>query len=127
MKSASRILKKAENGMRNHSSKNRNDIAGQSLDIELHVFLGDTSVQILQKLKVFMLETGHDPGSFQTGLFCESMFDDITNWESPNVQTKCLSQAEEVCGQDQKTLAKKKTDHLTNMLTEDGIISRFVW
>ena len=70
------------------------------------------------------------------------MFDDITNWERPNVRTKCLSQAEEVgndgarlrpgylwfCGQDHKTLGKTtKTDHLTNMLTEYGMVSRFVW
>ena len=40
-KSASRILKKkAEDGMQTHSCKDRNGNVGQSVDIELHVFLG---------------------------------------------------------------------------------------
>ena len=37
--------------MKSSSCKNINDIAAQSIDIEWDVSLGDTSVQILQKLK----------------------------------------------------------------------------
>ena len=60
--------KKAETVMRNYSCKSRIDIAGESIDIEWHVCLGDTSVQILQKLPGFMSETGHALES-QTRLF----------------------------------------------------------
>ena len=43
--------KKAEDCMKSDSCKNRNDIAVESIDIEWHVCLGDTSVQIVRKLK----------------------------------------------------------------------------
>ena len=47
--------------MKTDKSQNRNNIAGQSIDIELHVCPGDTLVQILHKLQEFMSETGHEP------------------------------------------------------------------
>ena len=50
--------------MRSNSCKNTNDTASQSIDIESHVCLGDTSAQILQKFKSFMSETGHERESF---------------------------------------------------------------
>ena len=123
--------------LESNSCKNRNDFAGQSIGMEWHVCLGDTSVQLLHKLKVFMLETGHEPESFPDRIIVASMFNDVTNWESPQVQTPCLSQAEEVANyackiQMWSRIGKRlgnttKTDQLTNMLTEDGTTSRFVW
>ena len=71
--------KKAEAVMKSNSCKNRKDIAGQSIDIEWHVCLGDTSVQILQQLKAFMLETGHEKDSFSDWNIFASMVDDIAN------------------------------------------------
>ena len=68
------------------------------------------------------------------------MFNDITRWESQKVQAKCVVWAGEkvvmqqdsdlVIGvsviQDRKRLGKTmKSDHFTNLLTEDGTISRF--
>ena len=69
---------------------------GQSLDIGWHLFPGDNSAQILQKLKVFMLETGHEPDSCPDRINLAGMFNNIANWESPKVQTECLAEAEEV-------------------------------
>ena len=42
---------KAETVVKGDNCKNRNDIAGQSIDIEWHMCLGDTSVQLLHKLQ----------------------------------------------------------------------------
>ena len=82
--------------MKSNSCQNRNDIAGQSIDIEWHVCAGDTSVQILQKPKAFMSETRHERDSFPERIILASMFFDITSWESPQVQATCLAQAKEV-------------------------------
>ena len=49
-------------------------------------FLVDTSVQLLQKVKAFMSETGHEPESFRDTIIFASMFSDITNWASQKVQ-----------------------------------------
>ena len=83
-------------GMESDSCKNSNDIEGQSIYIEWHVFLGDTSVQTLKMLKVFMLGIGHEPESFPDRIKFASMFNNIANWKSPKEQTKCQAQAEEV-------------------------------
>ena len=53
--------------MKSDKSKNRSDITGQTIDMEWRVCLGDTSVQILQKLQGFTLETGTHLRVFQTG------------------------------------------------------------
>ena len=50
--------------MKSDTCKNRNDIAGQSIDLEWHECPADTSVQILHELQVVMSETGHEPESF---------------------------------------------------------------
>ena len=76
--------------------ENRNDIAGQSVDIELHVRAGDTSVQILQKLQGFMSETGHAPESFPDRIILASMFNDLTDKASQRVHNKCLARSREV-------------------------------
>ena len=75
--------------MKRNSCNNRHDIASRSIDIESHVFLGDTSVPKLQKLKVFKSKT--HPGR----IIFASIFTDITIWESAKVRAKCISQAEE--------------------------------
>ena len=46
--------KKAEAVMKSACCKNRNDIAGRSIDIERHVCPGDTSVQLLHQLQELM-------------------------------------------------------------------------
>ena len=56
--------KRAEAVMTRGNCKNRNRIAGRSIDIDWHACPGDTSVQILQKLQRFTSETGHGPESF---------------------------------------------------------------
>ena len=52
------------------------------INIEWHVCLGDTSVQIYQKLKAFMTETGHEPKSFPDRIM---FINDVTNSERPKV------------------------------------------
>ena len=114
--------------------KYRNDTAGQSIDIEWHVCPG-TSVQILHKPQVFMSETGHAPESFPDRIILASMFNDITNWKSPTVQTMCLAQAREVASyatrfrprcwvsvvQDRERPGHiMSVDHVTNLLTVNG-------
>ena len=118
------------------SSKNRNDIAGQSIDIEWHVCPG-TSVQILHKLQVFMSETGHVPESFPDRIIFVSMFNCITNWKSPKVQTICLGTRERsglLCSKIQTSLSglpwsrigkrlgniSEESTTLTNLLTVNG-------
>ena len=76
--------------------KSKSDIAGQSIDIEWHVCLGDTTVQILQKLRVFKSETRHDPENFLDRIIFASMLNEITKWESRKVQDKCRAQAKDV-------------------------------
>ena len=56
-------------GMKRKNCKNRNDIAGQSI-----VCLGNTTVQMLQKLKACMPETRHAPESFPDRVIFASMF-----------------------------------------------------
>ena len=65
--------KKAEHGMKSDKCKSRNDISGQSIDIEWHVCLGDTSVQILHDVQVFMSEARREPDSFQDRIIFASM------------------------------------------------------
>ena len=86
--------RQAEAVMKSNSCKRRNDIAGQSIDIERHVCLADTSVQILQKHNAFMAETGHEHASFSDRTIFASMFHDITNCTSRKVQNDCLAQSE---------------------------------
>ena len=43
---------------------NRNDIAAQPIYIYWHVLPVGISVHMLQKLQVFLLQTGHEPESF---------------------------------------------------------------
>ena len=88
---------KADAVMKSHNGTNRNDFAGQSIDIEWHVCPGDTSVQILHKLQEFMLETRHaPPESFPDRTIFASMFNDINSWEIQKVHNKCLAQANDV-------------------------------
>ena len=82
--------KKTGAAMKSNSCKNRNDIAGHSIDLEWHVCLGDTSVHILRKLQEFISETGHEPNSFLAKIIFASMFNEITRWDSLKVQNKCL-------------------------------------
>ena len=72
---------KAEAVMKSHSCKNRNDMAGQSIDMDWHVCPGNTSVQILQKLEASMSETGHALESDPNRTIFGSMFNDIPNGE----------------------------------------------
>ena len=75
--------------------KNRNDIAGQSIDIEWNVCPGDTSVENCKRYK----GSRRRPGTHLTvpdRIIFASMFIDITNWESQKVQHKCTAQANEV-------------------------------
>ena len=65
--------------MQGDKCRNRNDIAGQSMDIEWHVWLGDMSLQILHKLQEFMSETGPVPESFPDRIIFAGLFNDITN------------------------------------------------
>ena len=78
--------------MKSGNCTNRNDIAGPSIETGWHVCLGDTTVQILQRIKSFMSENGHEPFNFLDGLVFVSMFNDISNWkcleEQANVQLK---------------------------------------
>ena len=63
--SASKMLeKKAGAVMKSDSCKDRNDIAGQSIDIEWHVC--DTSVQLLKKLKACVGDQDTNLRVFQT-------------------------------------------------------------
>ena len=82
--------------MKSDICKNRDNTAGRSIDIQWHVCLGDTSVQLLHELQEFMSETGQAPESLPDRIIFASMFIDITNWESQKVQNKCLAQATEV-------------------------------
>ena len=127
--------------MKSNSCKNRNDIAGQSIEIEWHVCLGDTSLQMLQKLKAFMSEARHEPENIPNRIIFANMFNDITGWERPKVQAKYLVQAKYVAFllqysdllligdpvvQDEKRSGNTwKNDHLTKFLTVDGTVSHF--
>ena len=91
--SASKIRETKQNMVtKNNSCKNRNDVACQSIDIAWRVCPGDTSVQILQKFKALMSETGREG----VGIIFASMLRDITNWESRQVQATCLPPSREV-------------------------------
>ena len=68
---------KAEAVMKGDTRSNRNDIAGQSMDIERHVCPVNTSVPILHKLQEFMSEAGLAPESFPDRIIFASMFNDI--------------------------------------------------
>ena len=61
---------KAEAAMKSDNCQNRNDIAGQTIQIEWHVCLGDTSE--------FTSETGYAPVGFPDRIIFASMFNDIT-------------------------------------------------
>ena len=79
--------------------------------------------------------TGHAPESFPDRIILASMFNDITNWKSPTVQTMCLAQAREVASyatrfrprcwvsvvQDRERPGHiMSVDHVTNLLTVNG-------
>ena len=112
-------------------AKNRHDIAGQLMEIDWHVCLGDSSVQQLQKLQLFMSETGQAPWSFPDRIIFASMFNN-TNWEirrcKPHVLVKwLLTQQYSDLGigvsviQDRKRHGHRmKIDRLTNLLTMSG-------
>ena len=82
--------------MKSNSCKNRNDSAGQSIDIEWHVCPGGTSVHILHEPQELMSETRHEPESFPDSFIFASTSNDITDWENRTVQGKCLDSAKEV-------------------------------
>ena len=85
--SASEIwTKKFEAAKKSNSCKNISDIAGHSIEIDWHACLGDTSVQIWQKLKAVMSEAAHEPEHFPDRIIFASMFNDITSWESQRMQ-----------------------------------------
>ena len=80
-----------------------------------------------------MLETGRAPESFPERIVCASMFNNITNWESQEVHSTCLAQANEAANyvatfrpcvsvvQDRKRPGNDmKNDHLTNLRTVSG-------
>ena len=126
--------------MKSNNCKRRNDVAGQSIDIERHVCLVDTSVQILQKHNVFMADSGHEFASFSDRTIFENMFHDITSCKSRKVQNECLAQSERSnCSHIKiqsrllvflwirEDLGKMNIDHLTSLQTEDGTVSRFGW
>ena len=77
-----------------------------------------------------MLETGRAPESFPERIVCASVFNNITNWESQQVHSTCLAQANEAANfiatfrpcvsvvQDRKRPGNiMKNDHLTNLRT----------
>ena len=124
--------------MKSACCKNRNDIAGRSIDIERHVCPGDTSVQLLHQLQELMSETSHAPGSFQDTIIFASMVNDHQLGKSGGA--KHMPSSSERSGwlltqqdadlaifvsvvQDQKTLGKKGNDHLTSSQTVNGAIS----
>ena len=76
--------------MKNDSCKNRNDTAGKSIDIAWHVCLGDTSVQVVQHLQLFMSYTGHEPEHFPNRIIFASIFNDITNWKMSERATQMM-------------------------------------
>ena len=51
---------------------------------------------MLQTVQAVISGIGHEPENFPDRIIFASMFKDITIWESPNVRSKCLDQAEEV-------------------------------
>ena len=121
--------------MKSGNCTNRNDIAGPSIETGWHVCLGDTIVQILQRIKSFISENGHEPDNFLDRLVFVSMFNDISNWkcleEQANVQLKrekwLLTQqaSEMVIGvsvvQDLKRPGNKmQIDHVTTLLRMNG-------
>ena len=82
--------------MKSDSCRNRNVHAGQSMDMEWHVCLGDTSAQKLHKLQEFMSVFGNAAESFPDEVIFATMFNDATNLESQKVPNKCLAQVREV-------------------------------
>ena len=78
---------------KSNSCKNRHDTAVPS--IEMYVCPGDTSVQILQKLKIFTSEARREPELLTNRIILASMFNDITSWESLAVQAKSFARAKE--------------------------------
>ena len=78
------------------SCKNRNNTAGQTIPIEWHVCLGDTSLQILHKLQELMSVTGHARESFPDRIIFATTVNDITDYISKKVQGKRLDSAKEV-------------------------------
>ena len=64
---------------------------------EWHVCLCETSVQILQKLKAFMSENGHEPESGPDSFITARIFHEIINWESSEgCKQACPAQAKEL-------------------------------
>ena len=82
--------------MKSDSCKNRNDIAGESIDIEWHVCFGETSVQMLEKLQGFLSKVAHAVESFTYKIIFACMFNNITKWRSQKVQDICPAHAKEV-------------------------------
>ena len=75
--------------------KDRNDIACQTIQVEWHVSPGDTSVQMLQNVQVFMSENGRAPDSSPDSNIFTSMFNDITAHARKKEQGKCLESSKE--------------------------------
>ena len=117
--------------MKSDNCKNRNDIAGQSIDLEWHVCPGDTSVQPLRKLQEFVSETRRAREHVQRH----------HNWESQTVQNKRPAQAKEkwlltqqdsdlvigvsvVQGQKKRHGNTVNNDNFNCLQTQDGTISR---
>ena len=57
---------------------------------------GDTSLQILHKLRTSLPENGCEPASFPDRIIFTSMFNDVTDYGSRKVQGKFLDSAKEV-------------------------------
>ena len=143
--SASEIwTKKAESSAKkSNSCKNISDIAGQSIEIDWHACFGDTSVQMLQKLKAVMSEAAHEPEHFfGQDHFREHVQRHHQLGKSKSASYKCPVQGKEeaihaarfqpsdwcFCGvvQDQNGPGHTpKHDRLNNVLMEDGTVSRF--
>ena len=102
--------KTAESGMKSNKCKNRNDIGCKSIEIAWHV-------------------------CFYSAKVSASMFNEITVWESQEVQAECVAQAKEEAIyaehsetfsgasmlQDQKRLGHtRNSDNLTNLLAKNG-------
>ena len=110
------------------------DIASQSVDVERHVFLGDTSVHKMHS-RSSCWKLGANPSVFQKGSFSRTCsMTSRSGKEQKDTQHVSLKRkkklvvlhdSELVIGvsmvQDQKRPGNTtKTDHLTHLLTEDG-------
>ena len=81
---------RAEKSASDDWKKEEHVMKRQSKEIVGHVCPGDTPLQVQQSIRV---GTQHKPETFPDKIIFPSMFNDITSWESPTIQTQCLTQA----------------------------------